>query len=357
MKRQGTGKGEGDKPFLPVACSLFPIALLLTACAKKPAPEAVWIDVAVLAPATAPVRVAPGAPHPPPGLTSKTAALPARPPARLVTEAGIDGVVLAREVEAAQEASLAQLRRRLSAVYRREADRFARTQMRALGDPYRTALDTLYPAYRKKFEAYAEKRSYPAARLAYAVGPRDPNPEDKPAPPGITPLAKYFYAEASKARRELKALDAEFDLVIEELLANIQETGDDAKAATLAAIEANRDALNRQALAEATLPVGSRSRDPIRLTLARAGVATVPAVAARSVTVPATRALPPAPRVESPKALVDARARLMGEARIWASLSGYRLDPKGRDATAEFVRWKDSRVGASPNSPKSSAAP
>lgn len=229
--------------------------------------------------------------------------------------------------------------------------------MRALGDPYRNALATLYPAYRKKFEAYAEKRSYPAARLAFAVGARDPNPKDLPPPPGITPLAKFFYAEASTARRELRVLDAEFDLVIEDLLASIEEIGDDARAATLAAIEANRDALNRQAMAEAALPAGSRSREAIRLTLARAGVATVPAVAGRSITVPSTRALPPAPRVESPKALVDARARLLGEARIWASLSGYRLDPKGRDATSEFVRWKDSRVGASPNSPKSSAAP
>jgi hypothetical protein len=260
-------------------------------------------------------------------------------------------------VETAQEASLAQLRRRLSAVYRREADRFARTQMRALGDPYRTALATLYPAYRKKFEAYAEKRSYPAARLAFAVGPRDPNPDDKPPPPGITPLAKFFYAEASTARRELHALDAEFDLVVQDLLASIEDIGDDARAATFAAIEANRDALNRQAMAEATLPAGSRSRGAIRLTLARAGVTTVPAVAAKSVTVPSTPALPTAPRVESPKALVDARARLLGEARIWASLQGYRLDPKGRNATAEFVRWKDSRVGASPNSPKSLAVP
>ncbi|RYG27240.1 hypothetical protein EON82_00130 [bacterium] len=313
--------------------------------------------MAVLAPDAAPARVASPLPRPPQGIVGKTASLPARPPARLVAESGIDGAVLAREVEAAQEASLAALRRRLSAVYRREADRFARSQMRALGDPYMKALESLYPAYRKKFEAYAEKRSYPAAKLAYAVGPRDPNPKDLPAPEGSTPLVKFFYAEASKARKELRELDAEFDEVVLDLLANIQDIGDDARAATFAAIEANRDALNRQALAEATLPLGTRSREAIRLTLAKKGIATVPAVAARSVSVPSTPALPAPPRVESPKALVDARTRLLGEARIWASLNGYRLDPKGRDATEEFARWKDSRVGASPNSPKSSAAP
>ncbi len=283
---------------------------------------------------------------------AKTASLPARAPARLVTEAGIDGALLAREVEAAQEASLAKLRRKLSEVYRREADRFARAQIRALGDPYKNALESLYPAYRKKFEAYAEKRSYPAARLAFAVGGKDPNKEDEAPPPGLTPLAKYFYDQASAARKEIKALDAQFKIVEDELLANVDASGSDAKAATLAAIEANRDALNRQALAEATLPTGASGREAIRLSLARSGVATVPAVGARSVTVPAVAAPPPAPRVESPQALVDARARLLGEARIWASLKGVRLDPKGRDATAEFVRWKDSRVGALPNLPK-----
>jgi hypothetical protein len=346
------GKGKKGIAGLRISFSLFLSPFFLSACSPS-SPEPVWIDVERLAPATAPVRVTPKLPQPPAGIGAKTASLPARAPARLVTEAGIDGAALAREVEAAQEASLAKLRRKLSDVYRREADRFARAQFRSLGDPYKNALNSLYPAYRKKFEAYAEKRSYPAARLAFAVGGKDPNPEDD-APPqkGLTPLAQYFYDQASVARKQIKALDSRFKLVEIELLANIEASGSDAKAATLAAIEANRDALNRQALAEATLPAGTPGREAIRLTLARSGVATVPAVAARSVTVPAVAAPPAAPRVESPQALVDARARLLGEARIWASLKGVRLDPKGRDATAEFVRWKDSRVGALPNLPK-----
>lgn len=328
------------------------LGLPVAGCKNALPPEAVWVDVDRLAPVAAPLKKEAPLPAPPPGMGSKTASLPGRPPARLVTEAGIDGEILAHEVEAAQEASLAKLRRKLSKVYRREADRFARAQMRALGDPYKGALESLYPAYRKKFEAYAEKRSYPAARLAFAVGGKDPNAQDEAPPAGLTPLAKYFYDQASAARKEIKSLDAEFSLVEKELLANIEATGSDAKAATLAAIEANRDALNRQALAEATLPASSRGREAIRLSLARAGVAKVPAVAPRTVTVPSVAAPAPAPRVESPKALVDARARLLGEVRIWASLQGVRLDRKGRDATAEFVRWKDSRVGALPNLPK-----
>jgi len=351
MREREEGEGKKGIAGLRISFSLFLFPFSLSACSPS-SPEPVWIDVERLAPATAPVRVTPKLPQPPAGIAAKTASLPARAPARLVTEAGIDGALLAREVEAAQEASLAKLRRKLSDVYRREADRFARAQFRSLGDPYKNALNSLYPAYRKKFEAYAEKRSYPAARLAFAVGGKDPNPEDAPPPPGLTPLAQYFYDQASAARKQIKTLDAQFKLIEDELLANIDASGSDAKAATLAAIEANRDALNRQALAEATLPAGTPGREAIRLSLARSGVATVPAVAARSVTVPAVAAPPAAPRVESPQALVDARARLLGEARIWASLKGVRLDPKGRDATAEFVRWKDSRVGALPNLPK-----
>ena len=52
-------------------------------------------------------------------------------------------------VSSLQAASLARLRRRLSEVYRREADRFARTTLRELGDPYRKAIDLFYPEYRK----------------------------------------------------------------------------------------------------------------------------------------------------------------------------------------------------------------
>lgn len=347
-RKEGIGRGTFPRHAL---CFLFP----LVGCSRAAAPDVVWVDVARLAPAVAPGRVAASPPSPPQGFPAKPATLPPRPAVRLVAEAGIDGAALAREVEAAQEASLARLRRRLSEVYRREADRFARAQIRALGDPYRHAFDSLYPAYRRKFEAYAEKRAYPFSRLAFVVGPRDPNPDDEPVE-AKTPLERLLAKQASEARRRLKLLDDEFDKVVEELLANVEAAGADAKAATYAAIEANRDALNRQALSEATLPLSPRGAQAIQLVLAKRGVAIVPAVPARSVVVPAVPAPPPAPRVESPRALVDARARLLGEARIWAAGLGYRLDPAGRDATSEFVRWKETRAGDSPTSPTPSAA-
>ena len=349
MKR---GAGRRKRP----SSSLFPLAFLVVGCSPKPPAPVVWVDVGLLTPEVAPTRVSASPPAPPKGLPAKTAGLPARPAERLVAEAGIDGAVLAREVEEAQEASLNLLRRRLSEVYRREADRFARTQLRALGDPYRKAIESLYPAYRARFEAYAAKRAYPAARLAYVVGTRDPNPLDKPPKEELTPIGKLYAKQASEARRRLRALDEEFDGTIKELLANVEATGSDAKAATFAAIEANRDALMRQALSEATLPLGPRGGAAIQLQLARKGVAQAPAVSARTVALPASAAPPPAPRVESPQALADARARLLGEARIWAAQEGLLLDPKGRDATSEFVRWKTLRAGTSPNSPKPSGA-
>ncbi len=291
-------------------------------------------------------------------MPAKTAGLPARPATRLVSEAGIDGEALAREVDEAQVTSLARLRARLTEVYGREADRFARAQLRLLGNPYRTATEASYPAYRKAFEAYAARRVVPSARLAYIVGPRDPNPKDDPVDPkDLTPLARLLAKRASGARAELKALDEEFEATTAAFLAEIDAKGDAAKADVLAKIAKARDALNRQAVAEALTPIGPRGESAIRLSLARAGFARVPAVAARSLTLPPVPPPPPAPRVESPKALADARARLLGEARIWAAGAGLRLDPKGRDATSEFIRWKTLRAGASPNSPPFSAAP
>ena len=354
---KGTGdKGGEVRAFL----TLVPCSLFLVSCSPAPSPVAVRIDVARLAPSVAPVRVVPTLPRPPAGLAAKSAALPGSPATRLVAEAGIDGATLAREVEDAQERSLAALRARLIAVYEREGDRFARAQLRELGDPYRKALQTLYPGYRKEFEAYAAKRAYPAARLSYFVGTPDPNPKDLPpaadAPP-LSPLGRYFFDEASRARKRLKTLDAEFDGVVVNLLASVRAVGDDAKVATLAAIAANRESLNRQAIGEATLPLGPRGGGAIRLSLARAGIARVPAVAPRSIALPAVSPPPPAPRVESPRVLADARARLLGEVRIWAAQKGYVLKTDGRDATSEFIAWKNQRAGASPNSPTSSAAP
>lgn len=331
---------------------------LLGGCAKAPAPQAVWIDVARLAPSAAPVRRPPTLPRPPAATPARNATLPARPPVRLVSEAGIDGEALAREVDEAQAISLDRLRRRLSEVYGREADRFARQQMRLLGDPYRTAIDRFYPEYRRAFEAYAEKRLAPAVHLAFIVGSKDPNPNDVPVDTKtLTPIGRLLAKRASAARKELRTLDAAFDKVAAEFLDRVATEGDAARAETLARIEKNRDALNRQALAEAARPIGPRGEEAIRLSLARAGVAQVPAVAARSLTLPAIPASPPAPRVESPQALTDARSRLLGEARIWAALQGLRLDPKGRDATTEFAAWNAKRAGASPNSPPPSAGP
>ena len=344
-------KRSGARAPLPL------IAFVFAACAKAPPPAAVWIDVDRLAPATTPVRRTPAPPRPPERLDSRTAGLPARPATRLVAEAGIDGAQLAREVDQAQAESLARLRRRLAQVYAREGDRFARAQMRLLGDPYRTAIEGFYPEYRRAFEAYAEKRLVPSARLAFIVGAKDPNPEDVPTPPEtLTPLGRVLAVRASGARKILRRLDGEFDGVVMEFLEKVAQTGDAATAATLAAIRRNREALNRQALAEAALPMGLRGGQAITLDLARAGIAKAPAVPARSVVLPAIPAPPAAPRVESPKALADERARLLGEARVWAAVRGLRLDPKGRDATPEFIRWKTQRAGASPNSPKPSEA-
>ncbi|GEM_PF-4739803 len=338
----------------------FPLigALALFGCVKKVAPEAVWVDVAGLSATVSPVRKTVPPPVPPERIPARTASLPARPAARLVAQAGIDGAELAREVDEAQAKSLKNLRRKLSEVYRREADRFARAQIRALGDPYRKATLALYPAFRKKFEAYAAKRAYPAAVLFFAVGRNDPDKEIEGVLKLSTdPYGKLLFKRAHAARTELMALDAAFKGVEEAWVESIQSQGDAAKAATFASIESNRDTLNRQALAEATLNLGPRGTEAIELRLARRGVAVVPAVPARVAVLPAVAPPLPAPVVESPKALTDARSRLLGEARIWAAQSGFRLDPKGRDATSEFERWKEKRAGASPKSPNSSAGP
>ncbi len=349
---------RGERLSIRFFPSLLPFFCLLASCAKPPDPKAVWVDVSRLAPSARPARREVTLPRPPAALPARTVTLPGRPAARLVAEAGIDGEALAREVDEAQSRSLDRLRRRLSEVYDREADRFARQQLRLLGDPYRKAIDRFYPEYRSAFDAYATKRLSPAARLAFIVGSRDPNPHDDPiAAKGLTPLGRLLAQRASAARKELHALDTEFDATVMEFLMNVDAAGVAARTETLALIEKNRDALNRQALAEAGRPIGPRGEEAIRLTLARSGVAQVPAVAAQTLTIPALPAAPPAPRVESPRALTDTRARLLGEARIWAALEGLRLDPQGRDATTEFAAWNAKRAGASPNSPPPSAEP
>ena len=349
---------RGGRRVVPDRSRLLPLSVLLASCAKAPVPEPVWVDVARLAPPAAPVRRAVPPPRPPAALPAKTVGLPARPATRLVAEAGIDGEALAREVDEAQAASLARLRRRLSEVYDREADRFARQQARLLGDPYRGAIDRFYPAYRRAFEAYAAKRLGPAARLAFIVGAKDPNPRNEPVvTKDLTPLGRLLAARASAARVELRTLDDGFDAIARAFLEDVAMTGDAARAGTLALVERNRERLNAQALAEAARPIGPRGEAAIRLSLARSGVAQVAAVPARSVTIPAAPAPPPAPEVESPRALADARSRLLGEVRIWAALEGLRLEPRGRDATTEFAAWNAKRAGASPNSPTFSAEP
>lgn len=236
-----------------------------------------------------------------------------------------------------------QLQARLLATYRRKADRLRIDQLAHFAQLRSDALDGANQVISEKYKAYADQKGPLVIRLALLAGFPDPDPESRRTPSVTDVAGKRQFAEMKDLRLKIKSLDEGFDAAIQEVLRKTNKLTD-------AQIEELRSELERQiATEEASVKhlaaeEFEKSRKELRPLLADQPPLALHAVPAATMKFPEASVQPP----EVPSPVVseelrkEPRNRLEAELRIWLSLNHYQLvaKGKGRDATQEFLRWK-----------------
>jgi hypothetical protein len=278
---------------------------------------------------------------PPESTTFEIAGLPA------VTEGRSTATATAKvraSIEANREKTYRTIVRRLHDAYAREADNL-RAQRLAAFEPVRTktmadAMQRISDAYVKYADAVGPK----IARLAVTAGFPDPDREGRRKPSGAEGLDTLAYETSQTLRAEIAALKSEFkrysdstlraagadvDAKLTELLASVdREVGDiDAKAQDVASREVSQ--------AQAQLGTLLSDRPPMPL----------PTVPGSRVVVATGDPSPPptAPNLDSPPANGDDLSQVRRDLDIWLAVNKYVLRSKGngRDATVEFIAWRN----------------
>lgn len=280
----------------------------------------------------------PRSPAPLPSVTRTLPALPARtidpPKERSRAE-------LIAELERERSAAEAALARRLRDAYAAEAkaDEFAR--LREIEGARLEGAADVVTKLRARFEAYDAKRAPLVARLAFLIGFPDPGPRPSD---NANEDARRRTAEAATSRTRLAELDREFDAYVAELQAQAEAELAIRLAKLREDLVSVRRELEARAAREAREQVARIAAD-LDLRLGGGEPVRLPAVPARSVTLPAST---PLPRVDFTPASPPDRLleRLRSELRIWSGLHRVRVvsaAPRVRDATAEFEKWRNPR--------------
>lgn len=328
------------------------LILLLAGCAA-PKAEKVWVDVS--AAPKPPEQKALKATAVPAGLSESTTRI-AGVPARVVADpAGNDAIGLDQNIKFTQERAFRILIGRLRRIYEAETRRFAREREASRMSTENASYRELTEALRQVFEGYADKRSPAVARLALISGFPD-RPRSAESLPAGKSLVRTQWEEAARLRTSLKVLEADFDLEIQRALTALDDLNAANRAALAVEVEEFRTRMDQLADKEAAAQVTTDLED-LDLQLAGRTDLKAPAVAAKSVRLPALAPPPAKARVSSPtsSAMID----LEQDLRLWIALRGYERSPVkagARDATQEFLAWRTTFPdGRSQNSPNSSA--
>ena len=317
------------------------LALGLAGCAPR-GEERVSVDLATVArrarvvdPAVAPV------PRSPAPLGAATRTLPALPATVIAPPKEVSKAELRARLERERAAAQASLAERLRDSYAAEAQAAEFAKLREIEAARLEGAQDVIARLRERFDAYNAKRAPLVARLAFLVGFPDPGARPTDA---VTEASRRAAAEAATIRTRLAELDRDFDAYVK----GLQDTAAAELAAQLAKLReefaaARRD-LESRAIREAREQV-ARVAAELDLRLGGGEPVALPAVPARSVTLPASEGLP---RVDFTPASPPDRltSRLRAELRIWSGLRRTRVVSPGpgvRDATAEFEKWRQNR--------------
>ncbi len=291
-----------------------------------------------------PAAASPELPKPPgaqPPTTVRVAGLPA---STLSDPSRANQGSVAASIERQQQRARQQLEKRLRAVYADQVRQFELAVQRELAGGRPAGFETANRRIRERFERYADQRAPVAARLYDIVGFPDPNPNNEPPKQELGAVSRRLYEEAAEKRRELAAIEADYQRDKAAILKEAEDALSEKEAAALTRVRELADRLERQAVDEANAAVRTSVRD-LGLQLTDPQPLALPATPDRTVTLPAAPAFPPPPKVPSgqiPSGRADQRQRMERELKIWLGVNRYRLDPKARDATAEFQRWRES---------------
>jgi hypothetical protein len=266
--------------------------------------------------------------------------IPGRPAVELVTQVK-DVRAVEKLLADQQEETRRKLEKGLAQLYARLARRFELKELAALSDRERKRYDDVNANIRLVFEQYAADRLPRVARLAFLAGFPDPNPTSLPPEAPLGKVSQNKFDEAKALRGEISLLDENFEATVKALLDEIDNQNSMDRTDSRLKIELNADDLRRRAETEASEQV-NRARQSLHLDLAGGQTIRMPAIPARTITPPRMPAPEPAPKVDS---ALDANAAawqkkmLEGQLRIWAAVNRYQIQPGGRDATDEFIKW------------------
>jgi hypothetical protein len=249
---------------------------------------------------------------------------------------------IAERIERQQRQARVELERRLRAIYLDELRQFELDTRRELDSARPTAYDEANRRIRVRFERYADARAPLVADLYNIVGFPDPNPRSEPPKQPLGMVSQQLFDEAVRLRGEIAEVERSYQADKREILAQTEAEISASEATALARLAERAEELELRAGREAQEQVrisvedlGLQLADPQRITL--------PKTPDRRVVIEAEPPFENPPQVPSrgiPNSAVDVRRRLERELEIWLRVNRLRLDPKARDATAEFSRWR-----------------
>lgn len=312
------------------------VALVVAGCGEPAA--RVSVDLARV-PWTAPAPVPPSPEPPNISIPADTAAIPDLPARNLYL-----GETRARLEEAKQalernrRVAMDNLSRRLRAELDDELARIESERTEALAPARAERMDRLFGELRTTFEDFAREIGPLRWRLAELNGFPDVPGQGSDEAAGIAVARRAV--ESRELRSSILHLETEYRRRVDERLAAVGAEAD----AELGRIRTEMAELRDRMEREIDRIVQGMARESLQL-LAKGSMVesnrVLPPVRGSKVELPATRPLAPGPSM--PPAIDDRRTWLASEAKIWAASRGYRLASPGpgvRDATEEFVRWR-----------------
>lgn len=318
---------------------------LLAGCAKHHDSVFVDLDAVLAQEQQRPAPFENSIPKPPlarPALTATVLGLravaiedPANAPKQSIQEA----------FKAGQASALADLLTRLRELNKEAVQEFRFQQETSITDDEAKAYDAVSTKIRPLFDAWATERAPVFARLALLVGFPDPDPKSNQADPSGTPVRQAQITEANRLRSQLKSIDDRFRASTAGLLSAVTQFTRARQAELKQEIDHLTVDLDKRSVNEANAQI-RKAESKLSFRLADTAPIRLPQSPSRHVTIPAEKALEPAPQVPSGGILdgkADRKRLLEHELRIWLALNRYALSKTRaghRDATQEFQTWR-----------------
>lgn len=321
------------------------LAWVLLAAGCAPGPTAVNVDLnRLLAKENRPEAPAPELPSPPAAGGALTSTVPGLKADFLTDPSEARTSDVAASIERQQRRARRELERRLRAVYEDEIRQFELATRRELEGARPAAYEEANRRIRVRFERYADERTPVVARLYDIVGFPDPNPKNEPPKRPLGNVSQMLFNEAAELRKKLAVVEESYERDKAAILKDAEDALSGREVEALNKVRELADRLDRQATEEANKQVRISVKD-LGLQLTDSQPLALPGTEDRTVTIPADPPLAPAPQVPSggiPSGREDRRKRMERELKIWLGVNRYRLDPKARDETSEFERWRKS---------------